>query len=79
MALPLDPAVAVRSPPTTSPPSSRPFDLVTAMPGFDWPTAVICGGRDLITAAVADRIAGLIPDAALVRLPDGRAQHPGHP
>jgi hypothetical protein len=47
----------------------EPFDLVAQMPIFDWPTAVISGGRDLITPpAVADRIAGLIPGAALVRL-----------
>ena len=49
---------------------SEPFDLVTAMPKFTWPTAVISGGRDLTTPpAVADRIAELIPGAVLVRLP----------
>ena len=69
--LPLDPAVAMRESAGDEPAEfeGEPFDLVTAMPGFDWPTAVISGGRDLITPpAVADRIAGLIPQAALVRL-----------
>ena len=27
----------------------EPFDLVAAMPAFGWQTAVISGGRDLIT------------------------------
>ena len=70
--LPLDPAVAMRdSAPEDSPDfEGEPFDLVAEMPSFDWPTVVISGGRDLITPpAVADRIAKLIPGAALVRLP----------
>lgn len=74
--LPLDPAVAVRESVTDEPAAfeGEPFDLVTQMPMFDWPTAVISGGRDLITPpAIADRIAGLIPGAAPVRLP--RAGH----
>ena len=69
--LPLDPAVAVREsvPDESADFEGEPFDLVAQMPSFDWPTAVISGGRDLITPpAVADRIAGLIPGAALVRL-----------
>ncbi len=49
---------------------SEPYDLVTEMPRFAWPTVVISGGRDLTTPpAVADRVASLIPGAALVRLP----------
>ena len=70
--LPLDPAVAMRESEPDDLPAfeSEPFDLVAAMPHFTWPTAVLAGGRDLITPpAVAERIAGLIPDAALVRLP----------
>ncbi|MEI6253740.1 MAG: alpha/beta fold hydrolase [Mycobacteriaceae bacterium] len=70
--LPLDPALAMRESAPDEPAAfeGEPFDLVTAMPGFDWPTAVVSGGRDLITPpAVADRIAGLIPGATLVRLP----------
>ncbi len=40
------------------------------MPKFTWPTVVISGGRDLTTPpAVAERIAGLMPGAVLVRLP----------
>jgi pimeloyl-ACP methyl ester carboxylesterase len=69
--LPLDPAVAMRESIPDEPADfeGEPFDLVAQMPSFDWPTAVISGGRDLITPpAVADRIAGLIPGAALVRL-----------
>ena len=69
--LPLDPAVAMRESTGEEPAEfeGEPFDLVSAMPTFDWPTAVISGGRDLITPpAVADRIAELIPDSALVRL-----------
>mgnify|MGYP002715318821 CR=1 FL=1 len=49
---------------------AEPFDLVAAMPGFGWPTVVISGGRDLITPpAIAQRVAGLIPDAVLLELP----------
>lgn len=48
----------------------EPFDLIAEMPGFNWPTVVVSGGRDLITpAAVADRIAGLLPDPTRVLLP----------
>jgi proline iminopeptidase len=70
--LPLDPAVAMRD--LAAGKASRfeaePFDLVAEMPKFSWPTVVISGGRDLITPpAVAERIAGLIPGSALVRLP----------
>jgi hypothetical protein len=40
------------------------------MPSFGWPTAVISGGRDLVTPrAVAQRIVSLLPDAVLVDLP----------
>ena len=70
--LPLDPAVAMReSAPGEPPPfEGEPFDLATAMPDFCWPTVVISGGRDLTTPpAVADRVAELLPDAALVVLP----------
>lgn len=69
--LPLDPAVAMRESADEEPAAfeGEPFDLVSAMPTFGWPTVVISGGRDLITPpAVADRIAELIPDSALVRL-----------
>lgn len=70
--LPLDPAVAMRQSAAGDPPDfqAEPFDLIADMPSFAWPTVVISGGRDLITPpAVADRVTGLIPDAALVRLP----------
>ena len=70
--LPLDPAIAMReyAGGDPAPFEAEPFDLVAEMPSFDWPTVVISGGRDLITPpAVADRVAELIPRAALVRLP----------
>lgn len=68
---PLDPAVALREVALGDPEFvSEPYDLIAAMPGFGWPTAVLSGGRDLTTPpAVARRIAGLIPDATLVELP----------
>ncbi|MBE1552370.1 pimeloyl-ACP methyl ester carboxylesterase [Mycobacterium sp. OAS707] len=67
---PLDPAVAfLEFDVSTTEFEAEPFDLVEAMPMFNWPTVVISGGRDLITPpAVADRIASLIPGAVLVRL-----------
>jgi proline iminopeptidase len=47
----------------------EPYDLVAEMPRFDWPTVVISGQRDLTTPPpVAERVAGLIPGAVLVRL-----------
>ncbi|MBJ7338002.1 alpha/beta fold hydrolase [Mycolicibacterium sp.] len=68
---PLDPAVALREMATGDVDFvAEPFDLIAAMPGFTWPTAVLSGGRDLTTPrAVADRIVDLIPDAVLVDLP----------
>jgi pimeloyl-ACP methyl ester carboxylesterase len=70
--LPLDPAIAMRDIADAGTPDfeCEPFDLVTAMPEFDWPTAIVSGGRDLTTPpAVAERIAALIPAAAFVLLP----------
>lgn len=50
---------------------AEPFDLVAEMPGFWWPTVVVCGGRDLVTpAAVAQRIAELVPVSTVVQLPN---------
>ena len=69
--LPLDPSVVMREIHDPAQEFERePFDLVTAMPEFDWPTAVLSGGRDLTTPpAVARQVADLIPDATLVTLP----------
>jgi proline iminopeptidase len=68
---PLDPAVAFRE--LASDPvdfEAEPYDLVSEMPKFSWPTVVVSGARDLTTPpSVAERIASLIPDAVLVRLP----------
>ena len=68
---PLDPAVALREMATGDAEFvAEPYDLVSAMPGFSWPTAVLSGGRDLTTPpAIARRVAALIPDAVLVDLP----------
>jgi hypothetical protein len=68
---PLDPAVALREMATGEVDFvAEPYDLVAAMPGFTWPTAVISGGRDLTTPrAVACRIVDLIPDSVLVDMP----------
>lgn len=69
--LPLDPAVAMRDAPGGQTPfHAEPFDLAAQLGGFNWPTVVLSGSRDLTTPpVVAERIAGLLPDAALVRLP----------
>jgi proline iminopeptidase len=68
---PLDPAVAFRE--FADAPvefESEPYDLAAEMPKFGWPTAVISGGRDLITPrVVAEQIVALIPDSVLVALP----------
>ena len=56
----------------------EPYDLAAEMPNFGWPTAVISGGRDLITPlAVAERVASLLPDAALLKLAHHGAQRAG--
>lgn len=68
---PLDPALAFRESAIGEVDFvAEPYDLIASMPGFTWPTAVISGGRDLVTPrAVAQRIVSLLPDAALVDLP----------
>ncbi len=68
---PLDPAVAFRELASESVDfEAEPYDLVSEMPKFTWPTVVVSGARDLTTPpSVAERIAALIPDAVLVRLP----------
>ncbi len=68
---PLDPAVALREMATGEVDFvAEPYDLIAAMPGFAWPTAVISGGRDLTTPrAVAQRIVDLIPGAVLIDMP----------
>ncbi|OBH81328.1 alpha/beta hydrolase [Mycobacterium scrofulaceum] len=69
--LPLDPAVAEREARTeTATFEDEPYDLVAEMPHFGWPTVVVSGGRDLITPpAVADRVAALLPNVVLLKLP----------
>jgi pimeloyl-ACP methyl ester carboxylesterase len=69
--LPLDPSVAERAARTqTVTFEDEPYDLAAEMPNFSWPTAVVSGGRDLITPpAVAERVASLLPNAVLLQLP----------
>lgn len=69
--LPLDPAWTKRETPTQKVTfEDEPYDLPAEMPNFHWPTVVISGGRDLITPpAVAQRVAALVPDAVLLKLP----------
>jgi pimeloyl-ACP methyl ester carboxylesterase len=69
--LPLDPAVAEREARTqTATFEDEPYNLPAEMPNFGWPTAVISGGRDLITPpAVAQRVASLLPRAELLKMP----------
>jgi pimeloyl-ACP methyl ester carboxylesterase len=69
--LPLDPAVAEREIRTQMASfEDEPYDLPVEMPNFGWPTAVVSGGRDLITPpAVAQRVASLIPNSALLKMP----------
>ncbi|MCV7030604.1 alpha/beta hydrolase [Mycobacterium sherrisii] len=69
--LPFDPAAAMREiMDVTEAFESEPYDLVSEMPKFNWPTVVISGGRDLVTPrAVAERVASLVPGAVLLALP----------
>lgn len=69
--LPLDPAVAEREIRTQKVSfDDEPYDLPAEMPNFGWPTVVVSGGRDLITPpAVAERVASLLPNAVLLKLP----------
>ncbi|CPR09871.1 alpha/beta hydrolase [Mycobacterium bohemicum DSM 44277] len=69
--LPLDPAVAERETRTqTATFEDEPYDLPSELPNFTWPVVVISGGRDLITPpAVAERVASLLPNAVLLKLP----------
>lgn len=69
--LPLDPAAAIREAATdTTAFEGEPYDLMSEMPKFSWPTVVVSGGRDLTTPpAVAERIASLLPESVLIRLP----------
>jgi hypothetical protein len=84
--LPLDPALAERETRREKAAfEDEPYDLVTEMPNFRWPTVVVSGDRDLITPpAVADRVASLVPNAVLLKLPTmaqraglSRARRPG--
>ncbi|OMC19847.1 alpha/beta hydrolase [Mycobacterium sp. SP-6446] len=69
--LPLDPAVAEREIRTQKVSfDDEPYDLPAEMPNFGWPTVVVSGGRDLITPpAVAERVASLLPNSVLLKLP----------
>jgi proline iminopeptidase len=50
--------------------AGEPYDLPSSIGAFDWPTAVVSGGRDLRTPRpLAERIVDLVPAAVLVPLP----------
>lgn len=68
---PLDPAVALRDMATGEVDFvAEPYDLISEMPKFSWPTVIVSGGRDLTTPrAVACRIANLVPNSVLVEMP----------
>src|SRR5699024_10098482 len=70
--LPLDPQATFVDEAAQAPAfRGHPLDLPRELPGFDWPTAVISGGRDLRTPRpVAERAVRLLPEAALVPLPN---------
>lgn len=58
-------ALADRYPPF----EGEPYDLPQELPRFSWPTAVVSGARDIRTPReVAEEVASLVPDAALVAL-----------
>ncbi|WP_460002746.1 alpha/beta fold hydrolase [Microbacterium xylanilyticum] len=56
------------------------FDLSAAAAGFDWPTVLLTGTRDLRTpAAVAQRVAATAPDTVLVEIDNGHSALESHP
>jgi proline iminopeptidase len=69
--LPLDPAAAIcETANRTTDFEAELYDLAAEMPKFNWPTVVVSGGRDLTTPPpAAERVASLLPDALLIRLP----------
>lgn len=70
--LPLDPSVGIAEHhPDRDAFEHEPFDLTAELPQFTWPTVVVSGGHDLVTPpAVAKMVAGLVPGAVLVELPN---------
>lgn len=68
--LPLDPGLVFTDKAADYPAfEGEPYDLPAALPGFDWPCAVISGERDLRTPRVlAERVVDLLPDGVLVPL-----------
>lgn len=60
--------------------AGEPFDLPSAAAGFDWPTVLLSGTRDLRTpAAVAQRVAETAPDTVLVEIDNGHSALESHP
>lgn len=60
--------------------AGEPFDLPSAAAGFDWPTVLLAGSRDLRTpAAVARRVADTAPNAVLVEIENGHSALESHP
>lgn len=73
--LPFDPAIQFVDIASKWPPfASEPFDIAAHMPGFEWPTAIISGTRDLRTPRpVAESADSLLPDAHLVVIDSGHS------
>ena len=60
--------------------AGEPFDLPAAAAGFDWPTVLLAGSRDLRTPAdVARGVAAIAPDAVLVEIENGHSALESHP
>lgn len=60
--------------------AGEPFDLPADAAGFDWPTVLLAGSRDLRTpAAVARQVADTAPDAVLVEIENGHSALESHP
>lgn len=78
---PLDPALTYSQIANRFPSFERePYDLPTETSRFDWPMVVLSGTRDLRTPpAIAERTAGLAPDATLVHLRNGHSVLDSHP
>ncbi|MFB9377797.1 alpha/beta hydrolase [Kineococcus gynurae] len=69
--LPLDPQASLTGGGSWPAFKAEPFDLASALPGFDWPVVVLSGERDLRTPRpVAQRIVDLAPHGVLVPLAD---------
>lgn len=79
--LPLDPALTYAPIAHLFPAfESEPVDLRREAARFTWPVVLLSGTRDLRTPpGIAERVADLAPDAALVRIENGHSALETHP